>query len=113
MSNEKSVEVAAALRRYADEIETRGAPEPSMLVVHNPCGTEPRDSVRNFLAGAGMDFSVKCGPLGDVVVRQVGALLVELWVPEGTVTTTVPSVVEEPHVPSNPEILGKLYGAGR
>lgn len=108
--------LANALRRYADEIEQNGAPAPVALytsVVHRP-HEEQRDTVRNFLQSAGMDFEVAHTELvGDQVIRTFGPLKVVLSVKAGVVTTVAPVVTEEVRVPSNAEILGSLYGAGR
>ena len=108
--------LANALRRYADEIEQNGAPAPVALytsVVYQP-HEEQREAVRAFLQSAGMDFEVNHTDLvGDQVIRTFGPLRVVLSVKAGVVTTVAPVVTEEVRVPSNAEILGSLYGAGR
>lgn len=108
--------LANALRRYADEIEQNGAPAPHALYTtanYQP-HEEQREAVRNFLQSAGMDFEVLHTELvGDQVVRNFGPLKVVLSVKAGVVTTLAPVVTEEVRVPSNAEILGSLYGAGR
>lgn len=108
--------LATALRRYADEIQQNGSPAPRKLYVN--VSWEPhevqRETVRNFLQSAGMDFEVLHTELvGDQVVRNFGPLKVVLSVKAGVVTTLAPVVTEEVRVPSNAEILGSLYGAGR
>jgi hypothetical protein len=108
--------LANALRRYADEIEQNGAPAP--VALYTNAAYEPheqqREIVRNFLQSAGMDFEVAhTDRLGDQVVRKFGPLKVILTVKAGVVTTLAPVVSEEVRVPSNAEILGSLYGAGR
>jgi hypothetical protein len=108
--------LANALRRYADEIEQNGVPAPFALYINKNYEPheEQREAVRAFLQSAGMDFEVKHTDLvGDQVIRSWGPLKVILSVKSGIVTKVVPAVREEVHVPSNAEILGSLYGAGR
>lgn len=114
-TNASAGALAQALRRYADEIDTNGAPAPKSMMVH--LAWEPhevqREAVRAFLQSAGMDFEVTSGNLGDQVVRNFGPLTVTLMIKAGVVTTMAPVVTEEVRIPSNAEILGSLYGVGR
>jgi hypothetical protein len=104
--------VAAALRRYADDVEA-GAPAPLSITLFATISDNPLAEVADFVANADGDFTIENNDTFDVVARHYGPLIVRLFTRQGTFTEQRQEMASVWHTPSNDELLAKFAGMPR